>query len=92
MKLAQELEAVAEKFEKIDNLEEYAETLKKSGDYNDFETRLAWDCLWATVPTDTIYGWIEKYKCTGAHITTLAKAALKIALSRDDKRGEKEPC
>lgn len=79
MKLAQELESVVEKFKRIDNLEEYADALKKSGEYNDFETRLAWDCLRATVPAETICDWYEKYNCNDTHITTLAKAALKIA-------------
>ena len=36
MKLAQELDFVVEKFKRIENLEEYADALKKSGNYNDF--------------------------------------------------------
>ena len=79
MKLANELDFVVEKFKQIKNLEEYAETLKKSGEYNDFETRLGWDCLRATVPTETICEWYEKYGCNDEHITTLVKKALKIA-------------
>ena len=82
MKLAPELSLVVEKFKKIRNLESYAEELKKSGNYNDFETRLAWDCLRLTVPSSTICEWYEKYNCNDTHITTLAKTALKIARGR----------
>ena len=78
MKLANELDFVVEKFKQIRNLETYAANLKKSGAYNDFETRLGWDCLRATIPTETICEWYEKYGCTDDHITTLVKAALKI--------------
>lgn len=79
MKLAPELDYVVEKFKQIRNLEDYAETLKASGDYKDFETRLAWDCLRLTVPSSTICEWYDKYNCNDNHITTLAKTALKIA-------------
>ena len=79
MKLAPELDFLVEKFKQIRNLESYAEELKKSGNYNDFETRLAWDCLRLTVPSSTICEWYEKYNCNDTNITTLAKAALKIA-------------
>lgn len=79
MKLAPELDFVVEKFKQIRNLESYAEELKKSGNYNDFEARLAWDCLRLTVPSSTICEWYEKYNCNDTHITTLAKTALKIA-------------
>ena len=82
MKLAPELGLVVEKFKQIRNLESYAEELKKSGNYNDFETRLAWDCLRLTVPSSTICEWYEKYNCNDTHITTLAKTALKIARGR----------
>ena len=79
MKLSAELGFVVEKFKQIRNLESYAEELKKSGNYNDFETRLAWDCLRLTVPSSIICEWYEKYNCNDTHITTLAKTALKIA-------------
>lgn len=78
MKLANELDFVVERFKKIHGLEAYAEKLKKSGDYHDFETRLAWDCLRVAVGTTTICEWYTKYDCTDAHITTLAKKALQI--------------
>ena len=79
MKLDAELDFVVEKFKQIKNLEEYAAALKKSGEYKDFETRLAWDCLRLVVPTGTICEWYDKYGCNDDHITTLAKTALKIA-------------
>lgn len=79
MKLQPELDYVVEKFKQIRNLEDYAENLKTRGNYNDFETRLAWDCLRATVPSSIICSWYEKYSCNDSHITTLAKTALKIA-------------
>jgi hypothetical protein len=79
MKLANELDFVVEKFKQIKNLEEYAEALKKSGKYDDFEKRLGWDCLRATVNPFTICQWYDEYGCTDDHITTLVKTALKIA-------------
>lgn len=79
MKLADELDYVVQKFKQIKNLETYAANLKKSGAYDDFETRLGWDCLRATVPSSTICEWYEKYGCTDDHITTLVKKSLKIA-------------
>lgn len=79
MKLEQELDFVVQRFKQIKNLETYAANLKKSGAYDDFETRLGWDCLRATVPPTTICEWYYKYECTDAHITTLVKKALKIA-------------
>ena len=84
MKLQAELDFVVEKFKQITNLDEYAVALKTSGNYTDFETRLAWDCLHKTVSTDTICEWYDKYSCTDEHITTLVKKALKIV------RGEGE--
>lgn len=79
MKLAAELDFVVEKFKQIKGLEEYATKLKASGDYNDLETRLAWDCLRLTIDLSTICSWYYRYECTDAHITTLVKTALKIA-------------
>lgn len=77
MKLASKLNYVVQQFKEIENLEEYAENLKKSGEYDDFETRLAWDCLRMSVPTETVCNWYDKYECTDAHITTLVKTALR---------------
>ena len=78
MKLQAELKNVTEKLEKIkDRIIPYAEELKKSGEYNNFENRLAWDCLRAVIKTKEICNWYKKYNCNDNHITTLAKRALK---------------
>jgi hypothetical protein len=79
MKLTQELDGLVQKFKQIKNPEEYAEQLKATGNYKDFETRLAWDCLRATVPVEVRCSWYEKYDCNDDHITTLVKKALKMA-------------
>ena len=57
MKLQNELQYVVEKLKSLTNLKEYAEELKAEGNYNDFETRLAWDALRASVGTNTICKW-----------------------------------
>lgn len=77
MKLKNELNFVVEKLKRITDLEKYAEKLKAEGNYNDFETRLAWDALRASVGTNTICKWYDKYNCNDKHIDTLAKKALK---------------
>ena len=82
MKLADKLDYVVEKFKQIKDLETYADNLKKSGDYDDFETRLGWDCLRATVPSIIVLSWYTTYDCNDDHITTLVKKALKIARGR----------
>lgn len=78
MKLLNELNYVVEQFKKLTDIEEYAMYLKEHGTYNDFETRLAWDCLRKAVPVEVRYSWYQKYNCVDEHITTLAKKALKI--------------
>lgn len=78
MKLANELNFVIERFKSITNLDNYAIILEERGGFNNFETRLAWDCLHATVPSSTICEWYDKYNCTDDHITTLIKKALQI--------------
>ena len=77
MKLQNELEFVVDKLKGLKNLKEYAEELKAEGNYQDFETRLAWDALRAAVGTNTICTWYDKYNCNDKHIDTLAKKALK---------------
>lgn len=77
MKLSREVPFLVERFSKIRDLPAYVERLKQSGKYKDFETRLAWDCIHAAVPTDTVCGWYEQYSCNDSHITTAAKTALK---------------
>ena len=77
MKLKNEIPFIRESFSKITNLPEYAEKLKATGNYKDFGTRLAWDCIYATIPIGTICGWFDKYNCHDDHITTAAKAVLR---------------
>lgn len=83
MKLQNEYENVLSRFKAIaDKIPPYAEELKASGNYKDFETRLAWDCLRATTKSDEICEWYKKYNCDDMHITTLAKKALKEVYSK----------
>ena len=77
MKLKSEIQFIRESFKGISNLPEYAQRLKANGNYKDFGTRLAWDCIRATIPSEIICGWYDKYNCNDAHITTLAKAVLR---------------
>lgn len=77
MKLKSELDYTVSQFKKIKNLESYAEKLKATGNYKDFGTRLAWDCIHATIPSEIVCGWYDKYNCNDDHITTMAKAALR---------------
>ncbi len=77
MKLKSEIPYINRMFSQISNLTEYAEKLKATGNYKDFGTRLAWDCLHATIPSEIICGWYDKYNCNDDHITTAAKAVLR---------------
>jgi hypothetical protein len=78
MKLKSELENVQRVFsEHIDQISRYAPELKKSGDYEDFGTRLATDCLYAFIGTETMCNWYEQYGCNNSHISTLGKTALR---------------
>lgn len=77
MKLRSEIPYVRERFSKIKNLQEYAVSLKANGNYKDFGTRLAWDCIYCSIPSEIVCGWYDKYNCNDNHITTLAKAVLR---------------
>lgn len=78
MKLLNELPVVVEALRKIQHeIPLYAEQLKASSNYNDFETRLAWDCMRAVMGTEWICSMYAKYNCNDTHLTTLAKRALK---------------
>lgn len=78
MKLQNELENTIKKFESIKHLiPKQVEYLKQEGKCKDLETRLAWDCLRATIGSSQICEWYDKYNCNDSHITTLAKRALK---------------
>ena len=76
MKLKSEIQFIRESFKGISSLREYAEILKANGNYKDFGTRLAWDCIHCSIPSETVCGWYDKYNCDDNHITTLAKAVL----------------
>lgn len=78
MKLKKEFNYVYGVFEKnIDKIKEYAPKLKASGEYDNFEKRLTFDCLRAFVGTNTMCEWYSKYDCNDGHIFTLGKAVLK---------------
>lgn len=78
MKLQKEMEFVKGQFQNnLEKIKEYAPQLKASGQYKDFEVRLAWDCIRAFVGSGTVCLWYDKYNCNDTHITTLAKKALK---------------
>lgn len=76
MKLKSEIPFIKANFSKITNLPEYEANLKANGNYKDFGTRLAWDCIHATILSEIVCGWYDKYNCHDDHITTAAKAAL----------------
>lgn len=77
MKLKSEIPYIRERFSLIHNLPEYAKKLKASKNYKDFGTRLAWDCIHYSIPSEIVCGWYDKYNCNDTHITTAAKAVLK---------------
>jgi hypothetical protein len=77
MKLESELPYIRKRFSLILNLPSYAKKLKETGNYKDFGTRLAWDCIHATIPSETVCDWYDKYNCHDDHITTAAKAVLR---------------
>lgn len=78
MKLQKEFETVKKAFaDNLEKIKEYAPKLKASGQYNDFEKRLTFDCLRAFVGSATMCDWYEKYNCNDNHIYTLGKNVLK---------------
>ena len=77
MKLKSEIPFIRESFNKITNLQEYAVSLKANGNYNDFGTRLAWDCIHCSIPSEIVCGWYDKYSCNDDHITNAAKSVLR---------------
>lgn len=77
MKLKSEIPFIRESFNKITNIPKYAVSLKANGNYKDFGTRLAWDCIHATIPSEIVCGWYDKYSCHDDHITTAAKSVLR---------------
>lgn len=78
MKLKNELPTIRAAFEPhAQRIKQYAEKLRANGQYKDFETRLAWECLHAFIGTEGICNWYEKYNCSDNHITTAARAVLR---------------
>ena len=78
MKLQSEYNYIKNQFNNnIAKIKEYAPKLKESKQYNDFNTRLCWDCLRAFIGTKTLCEWYEKYNCNDKHITTAGIKALK---------------
>ena len=55
----------------------YARKLKTQGGYNNFETRLAGDCMRAFIGTETIRSWYGLYHVHDGHIISAAKTALR---------------
>lgn len=78
MKLKNELVYVVETFKThIETIKEYSIVLKESGNYNNFEKRLVFDCLRAFIGSAVMCDWYEKYNCNDTHIFTIGKTALK---------------
>ena len=79
MKLENERSYVIDQMKKLDpaQVKAYAAQVKASGDYRNFETRIANDILAACIPVPTRCNWYEKYNCNDTHITTLARACVK---------------
>lgn len=69
----QRLEALKQSNAK--GLIEYRENLRKSGNYNQFDVRFAWDVGHAIFTTKEICSWYDEYKCHDDHITSLFKTA-----------------
>ncbi len=64
-----------EELKKHSNVIEYREKLRKSGNYNKFDVRFAWDVGHAVFTTKEICNWYDEYKCNDDHITSLFKLA-----------------
>ena len=64
-----------EMLKKHSNVIEYREKLRKSGNYNKFDVRFAWDIGHAVFTTKEICNWYDEYKCNDDHITSLFKLA-----------------
>ena len=80
MKLKNLLPEVMQRLEIVkqhSNVVEFRKKLKASGNYNDFETRFAWEVCHSVFSTKEICGWYEEYGCNDTHITSLFKAACK---------------
>ena len=79
MKLQSELkntECLFSELAKKYDIQDYIETVRKSGRFNNLKTRIAWDILKSVMTTSEICAWYKKYDCDDTHITTLAIKAL----------------
>jgi len=78
MKLQNELHNVISAFEAVkEKIPAYIEWVKKEGNYQDLETRIAWDLLHATKGSAWICELYNRYDCNDDHIDTLARRALR---------------
>ena len=64
-----------EELKKHSNVIEYREALRKSGKYNEFEVRFAWEVCHAVFTVKEVCSWYDKYECNDEHITSLFKTA-----------------
>lgn len=61
-----------------DKVRAYMEEVKKSGDYKNYEVRIANDIVkYYAIGCDTVCEWYEKYGCNDDHITTLCIKVMK---------------
>ena len=80
LKLQPELESVTAKFAANKGaILDWAKQLRESGDYNDFETRLAAECKYMLIGVPTVCEWYDKYDCNDSHVNNLIKIALRNA-------------
>lgn len=82
MKLAKFLPEVVAHFETVKNiLPQYAEELRRSGDYRDFDTRLAYDVFYTTYKNEARFDLYDRIRdefpdFKDSHLATLLKKAL----------------
>ena len=78
MKLENERAYVLQQMRKLDpaQVKAYAQNVKESGDFKNFETRITNDILAACVPVSKRCDWYSEYDCNDTHITTLAKSCV----------------
>jgi len=80
MKMTKEsYDAIVKVFdENIEEIKEYAPKLRDSGNFKEFDLRLAWDCLRAYVGTRTICSrYYDSEGLHDGHIATASKKALR---------------
>lgn len=85
MKLKTLMPVVTERFSRLKDVRKYAEELKTSGNFKDFEVRLSWDLLRAVFRTSEICEWYDKYDCHDSHITALAKTSMREVFGNELK-------